>query len=242
MYFEGFADVAVLENKTDQLIEIYRTTSNECGGKAMNKQFIHFLEEILGTSVIKNLKVRNQSDFLDLEREFEIKKKYFTNEREKKYFRIPITLDEIFHEKGERLRDYLRTFKYNTQISMVGNKLGIVNDLFFTILYPTIRHIILLMEKVISDFQHAHDITDIIMTGGVSCYSFVQDAVKKNFSTKRIFIPEDPEIAVLKGAVLLGLQPCRYIRCPKIKVRIQFMLSTSLIIIRFFFEAQNFLL
>lgn len=210
---------------------MYKTTSNECGGKAMHKQFVQFLEEILGTSAIKTLKAKKQSDFLNLEREFEIRKKYFTSEIEKIILRIPLTIDEIFDEKGERLRDYLGTSKYNTQISMVGGKLRIVTDFFFKILYPTIRHIILMMEKVI---HHAHAITDIIMTGGVSCYSFVQDAVKKTFSTKRIFIPEDPDLAVLKGAVLLGLQPCRYIRSPNIKVRIQFLFSTSHTIIRFF--------
>lgn len=209
----------------------------------MHKQFVHFLEEILGTSVIKTLKAKNQSDFLNLEREFEIRRRFFRSEQHKFILRIPITIREIFHEKGEKLSDYLITSKYSTKISLVGDKLQIVTEFFFKILYPTIRHIILIMEKVISDVMHAHDVTHIIMTGGVSCYSFVQDAVKKTFSTKRIFIPENPDLAVLKGAVLLGLQPCRYIRCPKIKVRIQLLLSTSLTIIRFvFFEAQNFLL
>jgi hypothetical protein len=45
------------------------------------------------------------------------------------------------------------------------------------------------------------------MVGGFSECSLIQEAVQEAFPDKRIIIPEDAGMSVLKGAVLFGHRP-----------------------------------
>jgi activator of 2-hydroxyglutaryl-CoA dehydratase len=81
---------------------------------------------------------------------------------------------------------------------------------FFT---PTIDSIITLMKNTLSN-RSTNGVSNILMVGGFSNCHMMKEAVQKAFRGKRIIIPDEPELSVLKGAVLFGHRP-DYIRSVK---------------------------
>jgi hypothetical protein len=71
---------------------------------------------------------------------------------------------------------------------------------------PTIDSIITLMKNTLSN-RSTNDLSTILMVGGFSECPLIQDAVQAAFPGKRIIIPEDAGMSVLKGAVLFGHRP-----------------------------------
>jgi molecular chaperone DnaK (HSP70) len=55
--------------------------------------------------------------------------------------------------------------------------------------------------------QMENGLSTILMVGGFSECPLIQDAVQAAFPDKRIIIPEDAGMSVLKGAVLFGHRP-----------------------------------
>lgn len=52
--------------------------------------------------------------------------------------------------------------------------------------------------------ERVNDVKTIVLVGGFAECALVQDSVKSKFSNKRVIIPEDCGLAVLKGAVMFG--------------------------------------
>jgi hypothetical protein len=78
---------------------------------------------------------------------------------------------------------------------------------------PTIDSIITLMKNTLSN-RSTNGVSNILMVGGFSECPLIQEAVQKAFRGKRIIIPEDAGMSVLKGAILFGHRP-DYIRSVK---------------------------
>jgi molecular chaperone DnaK (HSP70) len=79
-------------------------------------------------------------------------------------------------------------------------------DLIIKLFTPTIDSIITLMKNTLSN-RSTNDLSTILMVGGFSECPLIQDAVQAAFPGKRIIIPEDVDMSVLKGAVLFGHRP-----------------------------------
>ena len=70
---------------------------------------------------------------------------------------------------------------------------------------PTVDEILKCAGDV---FRETRGIKYIFMVGGLSTSKYLTDAVRKAFGDKvKVLIPEDPALAVLKGAVQFGWKP-----------------------------------
>ncbi|KAK3602777.1 hypothetical protein CHS0354_026324 [Potamilus streckersoni] len=72
------------------------------------------------------------------------------------------------------------------------------------------------LEKMFS-YPVIKDVSNILMVGGYSESPILQDFIKKKFWEKKVIIPWQPHLAVLKGAIMFGFNPhviaeriCRY--------------------------------
>ncbi|CAG2200899.1 unnamed protein product [Mytilus edulis] len=88
-------------------------------------------------------------------------------------------------------------------------------ELMKNIFKPSIDNITSLIQSIL-DSDALVDIAQILLVGGFSECLLIQDAIKTKFPNKKIIVPEEAGLSVLKGAVLFGHRPF-YIESRKMK-------------------------
>ncbi|XP_060077646.1 heat shock 70 kDa protein 12A-like [Ylistrum balloti] len=215
----GTADITVHQRSRlgghSELKELHQATGGAYGGKSVDDAFEKFLCEIIGKGKLKKLREQSMEDYIDIFREFETKKRSFASSttREKESFSLPVTLTSMVKSdmKLKTMDAAIKQSPYGEQLAFSHHKLQISSELFRNLFQPTIAGILEHMEKIFYDSKFQH-VDTIVMVGGFSECKLVQDSIKKRFTLKRIIIPHDPGLAVLKGAVLFGHKP-RTIGC-----------------------------
>jgi len=201
-------DITVQEVQEDgSLKQVYMANGGDWGGTRVDDAFEEFLVSIVTRGVFEKFKTENRDDFLQLFREFEIKKRTFTPDMcNKVTFRLPMSLNDIYQDtKGESLKD---SFKSSTQkgqkITWIGDKLRVdashVKDFFKTTCDAIVEHLERIFEQ-----SDASGTSVILMVGGFSESPMLRHAVKSRFSDRmKVVIPLDAGLSVLRGAVLYG--------------------------------------
>ena len=77
---------------------------------------------------------------------------------------------------------------------------GIIREMFRSIVDDIIRQVGCLLTR-----KQTYEINNIIMVGGLSESEYVQNRIQAAFPDINVMIPEDPELAVMKGAVVARL-------------------------------------
>ncbi|KAK3586349.1 hypothetical protein CHS0354_027316 [Potamilus streckersoni] len=216
----GTIDITVHEVMEDkELRELHRANGGDWGGTKVDKAFTDLLTDIVGNDVMKEVDMKDKSDLMDLFREFEVKKRNFKPDMEGKIsMKVPIALAEICKAKrGTEIKDIIAsTEKYKNRISWIGDKLRIEPDVATDFFQESCNAIVEHLESLFNE-PEVQDVPTILMVGGYSESPILQDFVKTKFKQKKIIIPSDPGLAVLKGAVIFGHNPysiaeriCRY--------------------------------
>ena len=154
-----------------------------------------------------------KEDWVDLFREFEIKKRGIKakgtgDERSKETIKVPDSLSEIFRdETGKNIREFIKTKKeYADKVTWAGDKVrveaGIFRSWFDESCLNTVKHV-----KEIFKQKSSSKTDSILLVGGFSESPLLQEAIRQNFPDKRLIIPEEAGLAVLKGAVIYGHNP-----------------------------------
>ncbi|CAG2212107.1 unnamed protein product [Mytilus edulis] len=205
----GTVDISaqqVLEN--GELKIIHRECGGPWGGECINKQFVNMLKELFGKEVMKQFKNKHGDDFLQLLRDFEVKKKmYRVEDEESLTIRMPLSLIELFLDmKQSDVPTAIASSRFNETVRLKRDKLSIAGSLVETFFSETIRMII---DEVVSILKNERcsDVSAIMMAGGFSEADTLQHAIKKQFQSLEIFIPLDGSLSVLKGAVIYGHNP-----------------------------------
>ncbi|XP_045203146.2 heat shock 70 kDa protein 12A-like [Mercenaria mercenaria] len=216
----GTVDITVHEvQPSGSLKELYKANGGNWGGTYIDIAFRNLLADIVGNDVMDDFQATQMMDYIDLFREFEVKKRNFKNEMtEKINFKVPIALNEGFKkQKGKDIKEHIKTKpKYDKSIIWIGDKLRmeahIAKGLFEEACGSVAKHL-----KTLFAEGQVHDVPTILMVGGFSESPMLQDVIRKTMPDKRIIIPADPGLAVLKGAVIFGHNPsviqerrCRY--------------------------------
>ncbi|XP_063447157.1 heat shock 70 kDa protein 12A-like [Mytilus trossulus] len=205
----GTVDISaqqVLEN--GELKIIHRECGGPWGGECINKQFLNMLKELFGKEVMKQFKNKHGDDFLQLLRDFEVKKKMFRVEEEESLtIRMPLSLIELFLDmKQSDVPTAIASSRFGETVRLKRDKLSFAGSLVEIFFSETIRNII---DEVVSILKHERcsDVSAIMMAGGFSEANTLQHAIKKKFRSLEIFIPLDGSLSVLKGAVIYGHNP-----------------------------------
>lgn len=205
----GTVDITVQEVLHDNnLRELHKASGGAWGGTKVDENFLQMIVKVVGNTVMQKFKCESKSDELDLLREFEIKKRSIRPESSGKIaFRIPLSLAEAFEEEyQEDLKKSIKQTSLADSMNWVGDKLKVNTDmikqLFSAVSDSVIKHLRDILNNPV-----CRDVDTILMVGGFSECSMIQEALKSSFPEKNIIIPEDAGLAIVKGAVLFGHNP-----------------------------------
>lgn len=165
---------------------------------------------IVGKHVYGKFEEDCKEDLVHLYREFETKKRNIILTKEgKETIKIPIALVDTYEANmgGKKLKDVVPTMReFKDTVIITGDKLRvearIMRSWFDVSTKKTVEHVQKLFKST-----NAKDVDTILMVGGFSEAPMLQDAMRKTFKDKRLIIPEDAGLVVLKGAVIFGHNP-----------------------------------
>ncbi|XP_071124508.1 heat shock 70 kDa protein 12A-like [Mytilus edulis] len=211
----GTTDIAVHEvTGKNTLKEINQACGGHWGGITVNGEFYSFLIKLLGGDVINEVKINSPSDYFQLLYNFEHVKTSFTSEHmtdsnQHQTVRIPISWLQSYQMVTDcKLKDAMKQGMYVGKAYLSGaDKLRIKNSLFRTFFDYSIDNVTEILASVLSK-RELKEVETILIVGGHSKSTILTDAIMKKFGSRYgVVIPKNPEIAVLKGAVLFGFEP-----------------------------------
>jgi len=204
----GTVDITVHEVLHDQQVkEIHRASGGGIGGTTVDNAFNQFLVKIFGNDVLMELKAKSMSDYLDLFRDFETKKRTIKPESDAKVnMRLPVMILEIFQEQvGQKLTKSLLTSNFADTVKISGDKMQIHMKIFQGLFAEALDGIVQHTREVLSNTDL--DIPVILLVVGFSESLMIQTKIKETFKEKKVISPIEAGLAVLKGAVLFGHKP-----------------------------------
>lgn len=147
----------------------------------------------------KNMK----AELLEMENDIELKKRALKT-KEKLSLKFSPTFAVLCQDAySTSYKELLKKSRYKNCIELKGEKIifaaSIVDDIFKTVVGKIAEHMKLILKE-----PKADGIETVILVGGFARSDFVYEYIKKEFSDKEVIIPNDPDLAVLKGAVSFG--------------------------------------
>ncbi|XP_052779623.1 heat shock 70 kDa protein 12A-like isoform X1 [Mya arenaria] len=107
---------------------------------------------------------------------------------------------------GKTLKDLLKGLTHSNQVSLSGDKLKFEIGFIVTFFKPQIDAIVNQVTRLV-ERQNDSGIEAIVLVGGFSKCPLLQQAIKSNFLKQKIIVPNDGDLAVLKGPVIFGHKP-----------------------------------
>ncbi|XP_052761126.1 heat shock 70 kDa protein 12A-like [Mya arenaria] len=200
----GTVDITVHEiTQEGKLKELLQASGGAWGGTKVDDAFLELFNKIAGVNIIERLKSENMEDYLELIRNFEVKKRDIIDKPGITVIRIPISLMELAEEMtGKSLKQLLQNSPYKESIRQDKDKLkfdtSVLVSIFNTTIENIVGHVGTLFQKTATGCQ------TVLMVGGFSDSKLLQDKVKVAFNKKTLIVPPDAGLAVLKGAVVFG--------------------------------------
>nr|XP_022321189.1 heat shock 70 kDa protein 12A-like isoform X3 [Crassostrea virginica] len=197
----------VTDNKTFKVLEKARVL--DCGAFCVNNRFKDILTDIVTPVVMEAFCMYHPEEYDNLFQDFESKMRTTkTTQQTWVTMRMPRSLRRMFTNlKKQLLEEEIRDSKYCKSIRCDPKHFSISPALF--------EHFFVSARTSISD--HVYEMLEnpqlngtdtIIMIGGFSESPILQTYIKNRFPNCRIVIPNEPDLAVLKGSVLFGYNPC----------------------------------
>ncbi|XP_045181401.2 heat shock 70 kDa protein 12A-like [Mercenaria mercenaria] len=203
----GTVDITVHEiTQHHDLKEIYKANGGDWGGTNVDQAFEEFLSEITGTGVMDSFKEKIIEEYLDLMRGFEVKKREIRADKQM-VMKIPVALFDLAEElTGKRVSNTLSNSRYQGKVQLTGDKLKLHPDVLAEFFKHSLQNITDHLETLFEK-PEVEDCEALLMVGGYSESHVLQHSIKNKFPTKKIVVPADAGLAVLKGAVIFGHNP-----------------------------------
>ena len=197
----------VMEDKT--LKELEKASGGDWGGNYVDNKFKDFLTSVVTSEVMEGFHLRHTGDYIELFQDFEnIKRKTDTTQQSRVTMRMPGSLRELYEKiRKKTLKKAIEESENSESIKWEGNKLrftiAFYEDFFSSACAGIIQHVHDLLGK-----PKMKGTNTILMVGGFSESPILQARIKQEFQDCKIVIPNEPSLAVLKGAVNFGHDPC----------------------------------
>ena len=209
----GTVDITVHELLTKlYLKELYKATGGPWGGIEVDKAFENVLTILFGKDTYEIVKRKCSYDYLDVLRGFEqIKRSIYPGSDTEQVVRMPLCFHQLLeNESGESLAGRIASSVYKddirTKLDRMVLSAKLSQSLFNEVIDNIIEHVKQLLGK-----PELEELNSLLLVGGFAESEMLQQAMQSNFADKeralKVFIPKDPELAIVKGAVLFGFQP-----------------------------------
>ncbi|XP_062603211.1 heat shock 70 kDa protein 12A-like [Saccostrea cucullata] len=198
------------------LQEVMAASGGNWGSLAINEEFVKYLENLTVPGITEIIRREHPDDLLSFMSAFENKKRVFSKEDERVILQVPQSFRDIMSEKlGKSPESHVEEINKTQEVKFQRDKMYIYNEAFTNLLKGTIEKIILHVLAILES-HHLH-VESIVLVGGFAESDLLKSTFRTSFPDTRIIVPEDPVLAVLKGAVLFGRNPqvlqarvCRY--------------------------------
>lgn len=188
--------------------ELYKATGCDWGGKNVDASFISVFADIVGKDVMENFSVINDYDFLDLLKDFEMKKRTISPDlNESVTFKVSKSLPETFSERNPRsqITDVILNSKYKDHLTWIEHEIRMDANLVKTLFDEICKQVVDYLNDLFM-VPAFTDVSRILLVGGFAESLMLQTAIKEAFENKNIIKPKEAGLAMLKGAVLFGQQ------------------------------------
>ena len=211
----GTADFTCHEVNADgTLIELHMPVGGDFGGTAIDNAFRNLLNKIFGADIIQKFKTNDLECYFELFDTFETKKRTFDGSQHL-VFCFPNRLLEIFEDQvGQSVTETLKASDYSghvifkPEIGKVAISCALAKNLFDTAVTK-------IVDKIQELLCAVPNVQFLLLVGGFSNSPYLRDILKETFDQKdtyndsklKVIFFQDSEWAVVKGAVIYGLQP-----------------------------------
>lgn len=188
----GTVDTAVHGVRDDCSIkEIHKACGGAWGGITVDENFHEHIRKLFGDNVVPELKSKHPSEWHEFLKRFDERKKQVSYSKKRKVkIEVPRKLEIVSRTFGS-VSD-LTKYKTNLNISDENMKK------FFQSPAEKIEHHV---RDILAKFPK---LQTIFMVGGFSESEYIQEYFREKFTERRIIVPLNARIAVLKGAVIIG--------------------------------------
>ena len=211
----GTADLSVHEILADRnLREIYRADGDALGGIMVDLEFFKFMEGIFGSNVMRLFSERYNNLLMEIQLHFETKKRKFDFEDKSSFeqrIELPmVELNTVLKELQEgNVKEKIKTAaekKGFESLNLKARKLCFGKEIMKSFFANVIEGIIKFINAMRTN-DTVGEINQLLMVGGLSESTYVQDIIKQKVHGVIIIVPSEPSLAVLRGAVIAGHNP-----------------------------------
>lgn len=184
-------------------MELIKASGSGCGGRSVDNAFFKLLDTLFDPQIMARLKAEKTKSYLKLYRDFEDAKRTITPfTEESKHIKFPCqSFDELMGGT-----DQFENFTKKQKINIIDGKLVVDAKTMKELFQKTIDNILTNIASALK-FSQSEEVSMIILVGGFAKSKLLQNAIQTKFKEQRIIVPEDADLAVLKGAVLYGHNP-----------------------------------
>lgn len=205
----GTADITVQQVAGDgRLRELHKASGGAWGGTKVDSAFINLLSDIVGEDVMEEFKKQHPADYIDLLREFEVKKRSVTETMTTRVnFKIPLVLIQMCQSMTNKsIKEALAASSYSDDICTAADKIRIKPHLVQGMFCDPLSHLEEHVRTILTDPQ-VKGASTFLLVGGFSESTIVQETIKRKFPQIKVIVPAECGISVLKGAVIFGHEP-----------------------------------
>lgn len=173
-------------------------------GKCVQPILVLFIPD---TGLMQRLKDKYMDDYLDLFKDFEVKKREISKERAKFQFRMPSVIQELIREESKKSFDEsIKNSCFRDCVTFVGGKIHVKGEQVLELFNNSVGSIAAHLQTLL-ELAELSDCKTIVMVGGFSESLVLQDVIKTKFPEHQVIVPQEAGLAVLKGAVIFGHDP-----------------------------------
>ncbi|XP_052819952.1 heat shock 70 kDa protein 12A-like [Mya arenaria] len=192
------------------LKEIHKASGGPWGGIYVDEKYMKMLCQLYGEKALNDLRTTGMSDYFDIARDFEHKKRSFDTENTNHVvIRLTVSLREIadkhFKQSLEE-RIAALDIQENSIIPKGSDKLKVVGNVIQSWFKGPIDLLIQHIKSLLAEAKMGR-VKTIILVGGFGESPYVQERMRNEIAGVRLIVPPDADMVVLKGAVRFGHNP-----------------------------------
>ena len=218
----GTGDIVTqTKGEKNTISEKYQAIGGNFGADEIDKDIFNLIiNKIFGYKSFESLKEKNEQlgfpwqndelycEWINLQNEIS-KKKKITEDSKDKYFFLNCQLFQDFTDDSidQLVIDYNKKCHYGWDISVKNKSRWLItfpNKIFYDLI---IRQADKISEQIHEINQNVQNIESILYVGGYCSNEILVNYIKRKFKKIAHLKPSHPEIAVVKGAVLFGINP-----------------------------------
>ncbi|WAR14086.1 HS12A-like protein [Mya arenaria] len=207
----GTADISAHERKPDgSLKEIHKASGGPWGGIYVDENYMNMLKELFGDKAFTDLRKTEMSDYFDISREFEHKKRSFDPDKIKQItVRMSASLRDLaekYSSKSLEERIGSLQVRENAITTRGKDKLRIDSTIVQSWFKKPIDLLIQHIKSLLAE-PKMKSIQTVILVGGFGESPYVQERMRNEILGIKLIVPACAGLAVLKGAVRFGHNP-----------------------------------